>query len=178
VQLLRWRYVARPDLWRWLHTAHGVRAINYLARNGRGEYFNTLWARANPYAASEGSKRHSSHDIRRWLGCLFSHSSHTPISTAGLLQRLRRLTFVIVSHRWHYIGTSTIICTTCQRAIVSSCHISSPKLSLMVIHCRLFLRICQGVCWVIDRIALLVAKLLVSPRYFTLGDMQRLTLRI
>ena len=38
----------------------------------------------------------------------------------------------------------------------------------MVIHCRLFLRICQGVCWVIDRIALLVAKLLVPPRYFAL----------
>ena len=48
----------------------------------------------------------------------------------------------------------------------------------MVIHCRLFLQICQGVCWVIDRITLLVAKLLVPPRYFTLGDMQRLTLRI
>ena len=37
----------------------------------------------------------------------------------------------------------------CRSRVVVSC--SSPKLSLMVIHCRLFLRICQGVCWVIDR---------------------------
>ena len=47
-QLLRWRYVAQPDRWRLLHTAHGVRAINYLARNRGGEYFNTLRTRANP----------------------------------------------------------------------------------------------------------------------------------
>ena len=149
-QLLRRRYVAQPDRWRWLHTAHGVRAINYLARNRGGEYFNTLRARTNPQATLDGGICHSSHDISRWLAHLFSHLPHT-ISTAGLLQRLRRLTFIIVSHRWHCIGISTFICTTCQRAIVSSCHISSPKLSLMVIHCRLFLLICQGVCWVIDR---------------------------
>lgn len=93
-QLLRWRYVAQPDLWRWLHTAHGVRAINYLARNRGGKYINTLWARANPYMASEGSKRHGPHDIRRWLGCSFSHLPPTPISAAGLLWRLRRLTSV------------------------------------------------------------------------------------
>lgn len=84
-QLLRWRYVAQPDLWCWLHTAHGVRAINYLARNRGGEYFNTLRARANPQATLDGGICHSSHDIRRWLARLFSHLPHTPISTAGLL---------------------------------------------------------------------------------------------
>lgn len=85
-QLLRWRYVAQPNRWRLLHTAHGVRAINYLARNGRGEYINTLWARANPQATLDGGKRHSSHDIRRWLACAFSHLPYTPIFAGRLLR--------------------------------------------------------------------------------------------
>ena len=88
-QLLRWRYVAQPDLWRLLHTAHGVRAINYLARNRGGEYFNTLRARTNPQATLDGGICHSSHDISRWLTHLFSHLPHTPISAARLLWRLR-----------------------------------------------------------------------------------------
>lgn len=139
MQLFCWRYVARPDRWCRLHTAHRVcAAVNYIARNGGGEYVNALWARANPYAASESSKRYSPHGTRRWLGCAFSHPPHTPISTARLLWRCSVTVF-------------TIICTVSREALVSSCHFPRPNYPLMVIHCRLFLRICQGVCWVIDR---------------------------